>query len=54
LRDNSKPRFAIQQTAVKDRLILELEADKSTYLDELNVKKQFVASISQRSEELGH
>jgi hypothetical protein len=37
---------------VKQGLILEQEAEKSTYLNELDVRKPFVASISQRSEEL--
>jgi hypothetical protein len=33
-------------------LILEKEAEKSTYLSELDVRKPLVVSISQRSEEL--
>jgi hypothetical protein len=38
---------------VKQGLILQQEAEKSTYLNELNVKKKpLVVSISQRSEEL--
>jgi hypothetical protein len=37
---------------VKPGLILEWEAEKSTYLNELNVRKPMVVSISHRSEEL--
>jgi hypothetical protein len=37
---------------VKQGLILEEEAEKCTYLIELDVKKPSVVSISQRSEEL--
>jgi electron transfer flavoprotein alpha/beta subunit len=37
---------------VKQGLILEQEAEKSTYLNELDVRKPLVISISQRSEEL--
>jgi hypothetical protein len=38
--------------AVKQGLIQEYEAEESTYLDELDVRKPLVAFISQRSEEL--
>ncbi len=38
--------------AVKQGLILEQEAEKSTYLNELDVRKPLVVSISQRIEEL--
>jgi hypothetical protein len=37
---------------VKPGLILEQEAEKSTYLIELDARKPLVVSISQRSEEL--
>jgi hypothetical protein len=37
---------------VKQGLILEVEAEESTYLNELDVKEPLVAYISQRSEEL--
>jgi hypothetical protein len=37
---------------VKQGVILEKEAEESTYLNELNVRKPLVVSISQRSEEL--
>jgi hypothetical protein len=37
---------------VKQGLILEQEAEKSAYLNELDVRKSLVVSISQRSEEL--
>jgi hypothetical protein len=46
LRDSFKPRFAFQQS------ILKSEAEKSTYLIVLDVRKPGVVSISQRSEEL--
>jgi hypothetical protein len=42
----------IDLSAVKQGLILELEAEESTYLNELVVRKRSVASIPQRSEEL--
>ncbi len=38
--------------AVKQGLILEWEAEKSTYLNELDVRKPSLVSISKRSEEL--
>jgi hypothetical protein len=37
---------------VKQWLILEKEAENSTYLNELDVRKPLVVFISQRSEEL--
>jgi hypothetical protein len=37
---------------VKQGLILEKEGEKSTYLNELDVRKPLVVSILQRSEEL--
>jgi hypothetical protein len=37
---------------VKQGLILEKEAEKMTYLNELDVRKRLVVSIAQRSEEL--
>jgi hypothetical protein len=37
---------------VKQGLILEQEAEKSTYLNELDVKNPLVGSVSQKSEEL--
>jgi hypothetical protein len=37
---------------VKQALILEYEAEKSTYLIELDVTEPLVVSISQRGEEL--
>jgi hypothetical protein len=37
---------------VKQRLILEEEADRSSYLNELDVRKPLGLSISQRNEEL--
>jgi hypothetical protein len=37
---------------VKQGLIPEQEAERSTYLIELNVRKPLVVTISQRSEEL--
>jgi hypothetical protein len=42
----------ISLPAVKQGLILEYEAGKRTYLNELDVRKPLVVSISQRSEEL--
>ncbi len=48
--DNFKP--PIRFSGVKQGLILEEEAEKSTYLNELDVRKPLVVSISHRSEEL--
>ncbi len=42
----------IRFPALKKRLILEWEAEKMTNLNELDVRKPLVVSISQRSEEL--
>ncbi len=50
LRDNFEPRIAFQQW--NRGLILEEEAGKWTYLNELDVKRPLVESISQTSEEL--
>jgi hypothetical protein len=50
LRANFKPQ--IRFPAVKQVLILEYEAEKSTHLIEIDVRKPLVVSISQRSEEL--
>jgi hypothetical protein len=37
---------------VKQGLILEEEAEKSTYVNELDVRKSLIVSISHRSEDL--
>jgi electron transfer flavoprotein alpha/beta subunit len=42
----------IRFQTVKQGLILEQEAEKSTYLNELDAREPLVVSISQRSEEL--
>jgi hypothetical protein len=39
-------------STVKQELILEEEAGRSTYLNELNARRPLVVSISQRSEKL--